>query len=340
MHFLSLLYRFKVHHILFWTLYIVYWMAFYRSFYTSFSFQLVVTLAYMFFHASSYYVTAYYLFPKFFYTRKYPQFVFSLVGLMLLTSAGLVGSLYALFIKVVPEVSENVFRLFQVALLSNGTIVGILGGAKFIVERIKADKIASKLEQERLESELQYLKAQVNPHFLFNAINSIYFLIQKDPGRGAETLIRLSDLLRFQLYDCAEEQIAIEKEIEYLNNFIALEKIRKGDKVKVDFQTEGNLSGFRIAPFLLIPFLENAFKHVSNFSHRENYIGIRLEYHSGAFVAQFTNTTDDNKRVMAPGGIGLKNVKRRLELIYPDRHELQIAKGSDNYSVTLTLKLV
>jgi LytS/YehU family sensor histidine kinase len=209
-------------------------------------------------------------------------------------------------------------------------------------EKIKSINSQRKQEKERLESELQYLKAQVNPHFLFNSINSIYILIKKDPELAAETLIKLSDLLRFSLYDCSEELIPIEKELDYIGNFIELEKLRRGKRVSVDFQTNGRLGGFMIAPFLLIPFLENSFKFVSN-NGSGNHIKIKISYCDDRLEAIFFNTCDSHHEsqfipgTSPVGGIGIRNVKRRLELMYPGKHTLNIQPSETSYSVTLTI---
>jgi len=151
-------------------------------------------------------------------------------------------------------------------------------------------------------------------------------------------LIKLSDLLRFQLYDCSDEKIPFEKELEYLQNYIALEKLRKGERVKVEYTAEGQLGGFQIAPFLLIPFLENAFKYVSNYADYANTIRVELFRTHDRFTARFFNTHENLPRNTV-GGIGLKNVKRRLELLYPDQYELTIEEKPDTYFVTLSLKI-
>jgi LytS/YehU family sensor histidine kinase len=216
-------------------------------------------------------------------------------------------------------------------------MVGLLSGAKLIVEKIRSDRANRIRDKQRLEGELQYLKAQVNPHFLFNAINSVYFLIKKDPDQAAETLIKLSDLLRFQLYDCSGEKIAIEKELEYLHNFIALERIRKGEKLNVRLEQHGNLSGFELSPFMLMPFVENAFKHVST-GGKENSISIVLERENDKLLARIENTTERTVP-QDVGGIGLKNVRRRLELLYPGLHALDIRENDVQYSVYLSLTI-
>jgi two-component system LytT family sensor kinase len=226
--------------------------------------------------------------------------------------------------------------LMMMGFLSNTTIVGILLAVKQAFDRVKSISAQRKQEKERLESELQYLKAQVNPHFLFNSINSVYILIRKDPEQAAETLLKLSDLLRFSLYDCSEEFIPIEKELDYISNFIELEKLRKGKRVTVDFQADKHLGGFMIAPFLLIPFLENAFKFVSN-NGSGNEIKIKIAHCNDKLEATFFNTCDNHLVVSDVGGIGIPNVKRRLELMYPGKHTLIIQPTDTSYSVTLSV---
>jgi two-component system, LytTR family, sensor kinase len=337
---LVFLYRYKIHHILFWVAYFVFWIAVYISYYPSLWDLIIVTAVYAVFNAAAFYVTAYFLFPRFLHKQKIGLFLLWL-GVLLLVLCLLMGYiLHLLFRKVTADNFDASFlRMFQFAFVSISTMTGLMLGTKLVMDRIRTDRATRLRDKQRLDSELQYLKAQVNPHFLFNAINSIYFLIKKDPDQAADTLIRLSDLLRFQLYDCSGEKIDIEKEMEYIRNFIALEKIRKGEKVKVSYEQQEDIEGFQIAPFLLIPFVENAFKHVSTFSNGRNNILIRFQSESGRFIAKIENSTD---RVIKRevGGIGLKNVIRRLELLYPGKHDLQITEEPEKYSIHLSLMIL
>jgi two-component system, LytTR family, sensor kinase len=331
-HFLWRLYRYKVHHVFLWICYFLFWVQLYRQYYPSIWGLIVVTSAYFIFNAAAFYATGYYLFPRFLYRKKYGKFLLWFGVLVIALSLGLGYCLQILF-KDVDQVPTDFLSMFQIAFMAIATMVALLGGIKLFTDKIRSDSIRDK---QRLEAELQYLKGQVNPHFLFNAINSVYFLIKKDPDSAAETLIRLSDLLRFQLYECSTDSIAIEKEIEYLNNFIALEKTRKGKKVQVNFEQHGSLSGFQIAPFILIPFVENAFKHISNFSNGDNRVCIRIRHEGNLFKAHVENTRDSLIK-NGVGGIGLKNVKRRLELLYPEKHKLNIQDNEGKYSVHLSL---
>ncbi|WP_159453755.1 sensor histidine kinase [Ohtaekwangia koreensis] len=322
--------RYKVHHILFWVIYFVFWLSFYQRVYP-FNLVFINTVLYTVFNASAFYTIVYFLLPKFLNKQRYALFFLSTALALIIFSGMLATGLY-LNMTGVPEMYKfNFGQAFVYGFMSTFSMVCMLGGAKLI-----RDKILS--ERQRLETELQYLKAQVNPHFLFNAINSVYFLIKKDPDKASETLIKLSDLLRFQLYDCSDEKIPVEKELEYIQNYIALEKIRKGDRVHVEYSSEGMMSGFLIAPFMLIPFLENAFKYVSNYPDFANTIRVKLLRTDSQLVVTFFNTHENLPRNTV-GGIGLKNVKRRLELLYPDQYQLAIEEKPGTYSVTLSLKI-
>lgn len=195
-----------------------------------------------------------------------------------------------------------------------------------------------KIEIEKLNTELDYLKAQINPHFLFNSINTIYFQIDKQNSTARETLSSFSEMLRYQLYECNGHDVDIEKEISYLKNYVDLQRHRKDDNYKITFD-HTDVQGFRIAPLLLIPFVENAFKHVSHFASG-NEINISMHRENGSFMMKVTNTCDSaNQKPVSGGGIGLKNANRRLELLYPSRYSLDIKTQPKLFEVNLELKL-
>jgi two-component system, LytTR family, sensor kinase len=199
-------------------------------------------------------------------------------------------------------------------------------------------ELIRKMEVEKLNTELEYLRAQINPHFLFNSINTIYFQIDKQNNAARETLNKFSDMLRYQLYECNADKIEIEKEIKYLDSYVNLQGLRMGGNYKIEFGAE-NLSHFTIPPLLLIPFVENAFKHVSNFAKRDNEISIYLTKEENEFKFSVINTIDATTPESENGGIGLKNVKRRLELLYGNRYRLDIQKSSETFSVILELPI-
>jgi hypothetical protein len=199
-------------------------------------------------------------------------------------------------------------------------------------------ELIRKMEFEKLNAELEYLKAQINPHFVFNSINTIYFQIDKQNIPARESLSAFSEILRYQLYECNGKEIIIEKEMNYLRNYVELQRMRKDKNYEISFVEDGELKGFTIAPLLLIPFVENAFKHVSHYSGK-NEVRIRINKHKNNFRLSVFNTKESVARNQEHTGIGLKNVKRRLELLYKDRHELIIDNRTESFEVNLDLRI-
>lgn len=191
------------------------------------------------------------------------------------------------------------------------------------------------IEMEKLNTELEYLRAQINPHFLFNSINTIYFQIDKQNTIARETLEKFSEMLRYQLYECTSETIAIEKEIQYLQNYIALQKLRLSSRHFVEFKAAETLKELFIPPLVLIPFVENAFKHVSHFTDKPNKISVRLTKVNDVLEFSVINTTEVTVRNET--GIGLKNVTRRLDLLYGDLYKLGINSQPEIFSITLQI---
>lgn len=194
------------------------------------------------------------------------------------------------------------------------------------------------MEIEKLNSELQYLKAQINPHFVFNSINTIYFQIDRKNETARQSLSSFSEMLRYQLYECNGDEISIEKEIEYLKNYVALQQMRKDENYRISFLEGEGLKGFVISPLLLIPFVENAFKHVSHFPGR-NEVRIRLERMEKNLLLSVFNTKENKVMNGTHAGIGLRNARRRLELLYSDRHELVIDDKPGSFEVSLSLRI-
>lgn len=334
--------KYKLHHVLFWMVYYVGWIQIYRSYYENLTDLMQVTLVYLISHASLYYISQYLLIPRFWKKRQPVKFVMSFLILLLVSVVFMYLTIKLILGEQMAETFDgSLFPWFIFFGSSNLFWVALLLSIKAMVDNYRGQRVYEKKEKERLETELQFLKAQVNPHFLFNTINSVYVLIGQDPKMASDTLIRLSDLLRAQLYDFGNEHISIEREVEYLENYIELEKIRKGKKLTLEYTKDDRLKGFSVAPLLLVPFLENCFKHLSSHGDQPNLIKIYLLKEEREMIAHFYNTHDgdtlNNDR--QPGGIGLKNVRRRLELLYPDTHRLVINKMPDSFEVILTLEV-
>jgi two-component system LytT family sensor kinase len=235
-----------------------------------------------------------------------------------------------------------IFVFFSNAFLSTLAAMTLAMSIKLAKNWVETRHRQQLLEKEKLETELNYLRYQFNPHFLFNTINSIFFLIHKNPDMASASLARFSDLLRYQLYECNDEQIALNSEIAYLENFIDLEKLRQNNSLglTVDIRRD-ETDTVTIAPFLLMTFVENAFKHVSRHTDQPNWIKIALQQSGRQLDFSVVNSSSPfaSNDVLHYRGIGLKNVQRRLDLLYPHRHELSICNEDSRFEVRLRLQL-
>lgn len=195
------------------------------------------------------------------------------------------------------------------------------------------------LEKQNLKSELALLRTQLNPHFLFNTLHNIDTLIKDDQIKASKSLIKLSDIMRYMLSDSRIELVSVEKEMEYINNYISLEKLRLKNEGFLSFNISGDCSGVEIAPMLFVPFIENAFKHSVD-SEIENGITIDFTFRDNTitFICenQYDNLESEKDKTH---GIGLEIVEKRLELLYPDKHKLSIEKINSNYKVILEISI-
>ncbi len=211
----------------------------------------------------------------------------------------------------------------------------------FYIDSVKGERIKQTLEAEKLKAELKFLKAQINPHFLFNGINSVYHLIDLKPEIAKSTLLNFSNLLRYQLYECNDDVIPLEKELDHIRDYVEMEKVRKGADVQIHLALPEATNEIKIPPLLFTPFIENAFKYVSNHddgAQNKINIKIRLATDNGKLRFEVANTIDDNP-LKSGGGIGIENVKKRLNLIFPKRHDLDILKEDNRFIVRMNLVL-
>ena len=194
------------------------------------------------------------------------------------------------------------------------------------------------LKIEKITMELAYLKSQINPHFLFNTMNNLYGLSLSEPEKTPDVILKISEMMRYMLYESNEEKVPLTKEIEYLNSYIELEKIRYEGQTFVDFTVEGNTNNKLIAPLLLISFIENIFKH-GNIQDADNQVVICLKVEDNQLIFKQKNTIAIREKDKM-GGLGLKNVERRLFLLYPNKYTLNIKNDNGIYESELTLKLL
>ena len=364
------LFRYRLHHLPFWMLYhYLWWVVAIGSpleaassiLFSVYSFKFIF---YVVFQATGVYFNLYFLIPRYLEKGRYVAYI-SLLLLTILSTAALIVSGYYVgaffsertFEQLYNAAPSSYFQFFKANALPSTVASMTLGmSIKLTKNWLQArgqqqalERRQQQLEKEKLETELKFLKAQFNPHFLFNTINSIFVLIHKNPNSAAESLAKFSELLRYQLYECNEAQIPLERELDYFANFIELEKLRQDHHITLDVKTDLPPSDrLVVAPFILMPFVENAFKHVSQRMDQSNWINIHLSLRDqqlqldvansiGSPAEQFTAL--NSLRGVPNGGLGLKNVRRRLDLLYPEQYRLDIRQDHSQFRVKLHLSL-
>lgn len=198
----------------------------------------------------------------------------------------------------------------------------------------------TKLEEVHLKTQLQILQQQINPHFMFNVLNHIYILMQKDVGRASDLLVNYSEILRYQLYNGKKEYVTLGEEIQFLKDVIGVEKTRWGNELKVDCKWNIENEEIKIEPLILITFVENAFKHVSRSISETGYINISVEQNANNILMEVENSKSAKQTKKNNGsGLGLQNIKERLSILYPKKHELKIKENEQVYMIRLKITL-
>lgn len=303
---------------------------------------------YVIFQAGAVYFNLYFLMPRYLEKNRLMRYIGVWLLTVFIATFCIVGGYYISAYASHQTIADlygasacfNTF--FSNALPSTVASMTLAMSIKLTKNWIQTRQRQQVLEKEKLETELTFLKNQFNPHFLFNTINSIFFLIRKNPDMASASLAKFSELLRYQLYECNDQQILLSREIAYLENFVELEKLRQNPNMQVCLNLEGPFPApVVIAPFVLVSFVENAFKHVSRHANEPNWITIELALAGQELTFRVANSAspESTHEVVHSGGLGLKNVQRRLDLLYPQQHELLIKQSPASFAVHLRLTL-
>jgi sensor histidine kinase YesM len=219
-------------------------------------------------------------------------------------------------------------------------LVFTIGTCIAVMQRwLLAEQTKKEVETEKLNTELSFLKSQINPHFFFNNLNNIYSLAVTGSSQTASAVMRLSSIMRYLLSDTQSDKVPLENEINFIKNYIDLQSVRITDKVKVTLLVEGDANNLQIAPLLFIPFIENAFKYgVSAKESSDIFFKIEAKDNTVLFVGK-NNIIKSENAIHETTGIGINNVKRRLELLYPDKYSLQVLQSEKTFSVQLYISL-
>ena len=293
------------------------------------------------FYALIVYVNLLWLIPKYLTSKKFGIYVgLLLLGVFILTPI-------KILIQVLLLAGEPSFQLYYIKNQSYYFLSMFLVGStstlyNIMIEWFRHQSEKLELKTQTMRSELKFLRSQINPHFLFNTLNSLYALTLKKSDDAPEIVLKLSEMMRYMLYECNERRVPLFKEIAYVKNYIDLEKLRQHNQVDININIDGEVNNQTIAPLILIPFIENSFKHGLNSQIKHGYVNIDLvltDNHLNFTVKNSKLSNEPRKDYKKSGGIGLVNVKRRLNLIYPDQYHLKIRNEPNNYTVTLDLKL-
>lgn len=334
-------------HLLFWVIFISFFSVVYGSFEEDYGFQFRLLLTDAIIQIPAVYICLYLLMPKLLFKEKYGAFFSSVLLLILIFS--FLSWLDYIYIQqgiFWPENPRMAILNWGKILKSTTKIYPVITLAiviKWFKYWYKEQKKSQQLQKEKLEAELKFLKAQVHPHFLFNTLNNLYALTLKQSKEAPEVVLKLSDLLDYMLYECNADVVPIKKEIKLVEDYIALEKIRYGKRLQVKFDIIDIREHLAIAPMLILPFVENCFKHGVSEALDDSWVSIHLSMKNEIITLKVENSKsiNDNQadRFEYKQGIGLKNVKRRLELIYPELFDLNILDSEESFLVVLKLNL-
>lgn len=344
-----------LHHIVFWAIYFIFNTLRWGSYYGDYIYSLKANLLGFPIHMTLCYLTIYLLIPKLIYTRKFFLFIFLLFSSIFLMVFLKYELTYLLISNNVwpegPEETSNFsFNYILVMMLGELYVVSFVAAIKITIDWMSENKRAAKLERTQLETELRFLRTQISPHFFFNTLNNIYSLSLNKSVKTPETILKLSELMRYLLYETKTNLQCLKKEINCIRNYLDLEKIRYGEKLNVELKIQGNTENKKLAPMLLIPFIENAFKHGAHRSNKESIIKIELITVEDILYFRICNNRPEpeQRKIFPPeyrkelhtGGIGIANVRKRLNLSYSkEDYNLKITEEESEFLVDLKLKL-
>jgi two-component system, LytTR family, sensor kinase len=229
-------------------------------------------------------------------------------------------------------------RSILISILEVGYVAGIAITVKLLRLQTLSKEREKNLVKEKLETELKFLRTQTNPHFLFNTLNNIYALSRKKSDKTPEVVMKLSGLLSFMLYESGKDTIAVAEEIKMMEDYIELEKIRYNERLSVKFQKDIRDGSHKIAPLLLLPLVENAFKHGASETRFDSFINIDISLNRGYLNFSIENSVENDKGKSSNGSIGLSNIKRQLELMYAV-HEMKVEDRSNTFKVNIAINL-
>ncbi len=332
----GLLFRYRIWwHILFWIVWYFFYIITY-SYGTPEKVQFLQNLYLLPVRMAATYLLLYWILPKFLLRRKYFLFTVITAGHAVLFGLSIWFVLY-----LATDMHYRETLPFIRSIVLNYQIPATAAAIYMFKRWYLIQQYSLNLEKEKLEAELKFLKSQIHPHFLFNTLNNLYALTLKKSDLAPDMVIQLSNLLEYMLYTGKESEVKLADELNQIRGYIDLEKLRFGKRLKISLDIDDNFDDLLIAPLILLPFVENSFKHGPVNDHKSPFISLKAETTSNHLHFTISNSYNnaEGKFEKYTERIGLKNVRRRLELIYPQKHQLVITQEHDNFQVDLKLDL-
>jgi LytS/YehU family sensor histidine kinase len=295
------------------------------------------------------YVVIYFTLPQYFFNRR-NRFIatamFAGICMMVLLAQYCSGWLVAFNWshagpgRKMPGAGAIISQNLNIILLNYPVVVGFAVIIKMMKRSWLKQQETLQVSREKAKAELQLLKSQIHPHFLFNTLNNVYYLTLTASQKAPEMLEKLTDMLRYILNECNRAYVSLEKEIKMVEDYMALEKIRYGERLKMELEISGTCGNKMISPLLLIPLVENSFKHGTSKMLLQPWVKLHITIEQQHLLFLLSNSTPEEATLVQPNGhIGLNNVKKRLQLLYPNAHELSITRGAHSYEVFMKICL-
>lgn len=286
------------------------------------------------------YLNLQYFLPRYLLKKRYLAYftaiILSVIGYL---AAQSLFDFYLYGYVVGPMRNSNLLESLSYNFFSTLWYLGLMLALKLSMDWYGQQLIIQKITVEKLNAEVNFLRAQVNPHFLFNILNNLYALTLKKSELAPDVVLKLSEMMEYMLYDSTGEKVPLEKEISYLSNYMELERLRFSGEAAIDLNINADLSGHEIAPLLLLPLVENAFKHGLGRQTKNGWLKVNISLEQSTLEVIIENAKPASTVNNSKGGIGLDNLRKRLDLLYPARYALQLEDRKDAFWVKLLIEL-
>ncbi len=332
------------YHLYFWSIYFLFNVIRWGSYFNDYWYSLKSNLVEFPLHIILVYFNIYFLVPKFIFKKKYVYYIFFLclsLGVHYMLRSGL--NLLLVTEDIWPEVEGRLapfgFNHVVAVMIGELYVVGLTSAIKYTADFLIVQSKNRYLSELQYKTELKYLKAQIQPHFFFNTLNSLYSLTIKKSDLAPNLVLKLSNFMRYVIYDTSKKKLPLLQEIDHIDNYIELEKMRYGDRVSCMIGIEGNIDDVKVVPMLFLPFIENAFKHgLKNNDKMELSISFERIQNELIFMSK-NNYEEELEPNNSNNGIGIKNVKRRLQILYQKDFTLNILQNNNEYSILLKIPI-